>query len=175
MRTRVMPLVLLFLLGAGAIACEGDSTQPAVTPPDLPAMDADGIRAALVVEDRTADVTTLVVSVDARALELGAYQGSLEFDTGRFVLVDAEAPHGADGFRVVNPSAAGTIRFAGFTTEGFTSPVAVRLRLQGPAELRDGDVVLMLDVAGTVDGQVVARSQYQTPRQLFTAPSSTVR
>jgi hypothetical protein len=162
--------VLIFLLGAGVLACTGDSTQPALVPADLPAMDEDGVRAAVVLEEQAEGVATLVVSVDARALELGAYQGRLEFDAERFALLDAEAPHGSDGFRVVNAAEPGIIRFAGFTTDGFTSPVAVRLRLRGAGELRSSDVALVLDVAGTVDGEAVDRARYQTPQQLFTTP-----
>lgn len=175
MRTRVMPLVLVLALAGGTAGCEGDSTRPVMDPADLPAMEQDGVRAAIVLEDITEDVVTLAISVDARALELGAYQGSLEFDTGRLVLLEAEAPHGQDGFRVVNVVAPGTVRFAGFTTEGFTSPVAVRLRLQGAGGVSAQDLTLALDVAGTLEGQTVARSQYQTPRELFADPAWRVR
>src|SRR5437016_1029780 len=121
MRSRMVLLALLAFLGA----CRDDGVA-LLAPPVLL---ESGVQAYLIQEaGSTSTRVVLTVRVDSKDINYTAYQGRLEFIPGSFEVLEASTPVG-DGYRVVNTSSAaiGVIRFAGFTSDGFSQPVAVRL------------------------------------------------
>ena len=100
----------------------------------------------------------LLVRVEGAGMVLGSYEGRVLFDP-KVLTVDS-AVAGRDGSRFVNPADAphGTIRFAGFTTSGFTNPTALRIvaRMAGPIDR--AHVSAIIAVAGDLEGKPVPRA-----------------
>jgi hypothetical protein len=102
--------------------------------------------------------TVLAVRVDGRGLVLGSYEGNLSFDPAAFALDSAIV--GRDGSRFVNAGAAktGAVRFAGFTTTGFTSADAITLIGRALKPLEQSHVTASITVAGDLDGRKVPKA-----------------
>ncbi|MDB4917108.1 MAG: hypothetical protein JWM95_4752 [Gemmatimonadetes bacterium] len=100
----------------------------------------------------------LLVRVEGDGMVLGSYQGRVHFDPAAFV-VDSTAA-GKDGSRYVNAAEAakGSIRFAGFTTNGFKSADAVRIVGHATRPLASAKIAAELEVAGDLDGKSVAKT-----------------
>ena len=88
---------------------------------------------------------------------LGSYEGRMHFDPGALVVDSAYA--GRDGSRFVNAEDAkgGSIRFAGFTTSGFTTQDAVTLIARPLKALDQAHVTASIAVAGDLDGKPVPK------------------
>lgn len=99
----------------------------------------------------------VVVRVNGEGLVLGSYSGRVRFNPREFV-VDSTLV-GSDGSRYVNgnEAARGTLRFAGFTTTGFTSDVALRIVGHTTAAGTVPRFSALLDVAGNLAGTGVPR------------------
>ncbi len=122
----------------------------------LALLEAPTVLLRIVRESGSADRVVLVLRVEGSGVALGSYQGTVTYDPA--VLMVDSATVGRDGFRFVNANNAskGSVRFAGFTANGFTGTDAVRIvaRLRGPLE--NAKLNAMLEVAGDVDGRRIA-------------------
>jgi hypothetical protein len=100
----------------------------------------------------------LVVRVEGRGMVLGSYEGKVSFDPKAFAVDSAIV--GRDGSRFVNAgdTKSGVIRFAGFTTTGFTSPDAVTLIGRALKPLEQSHVAASVAVAGDLDGRKVPKA-----------------
>ena len=105
----------------------------------------------------TANRVVLVVRVDGRGMVLGSYEGRVHFDPAALEVDSAIA--GRDGSRFVNAADAksGSIRFAGFTTNGFKSSDAVTLIGRALKPLEQSHVAASVEVAGDLDGHAVPK------------------
>jgi len=105
-------------------------------------------------------LATLQVHLRPTDMALGAYQGSLHYESGALSIMSISAP-GKDGTRMFNAadSAKGVVRFAGFTTTGFTGTVALTLVVRPARPLGRAGLVAAVDVAGDVDGKAVAKER----------------
>ncbi|MES2179728.1 MAG: hypothetical protein V4550_17850 [Gemmatimonadota bacterium] len=143
-----------FAGGALLFAAVSAFTPTAAHAPAVPSVRVAVVRAAESTDKRI----VLFVRVDGTGLVLGSYQGHLHFDPAAFVVDSAVA--GKDGSRYVNPADApkGAIRFAGFTTSGFTSSDAVRIVGRSLKPLAAAKITAELEVAGDLDGKAVAKA-----------------
>jgi hypothetical protein len=144
-----------------AIACDEELSGPPPTMevPTLPNVTAEGIRAAVVLEQNDRDGVVLAVRFDETAERLGAYQGSLTFKTDVYRFVEASVPE--DGYRVFNDATAeqGVIKFAGFAVEGFSEREALRVQLRPRATFDPSKIGLLIDVVGTLEGVAIPRQR----------------
>lgn len=148
MRPRVLLCVGL-LLGASAFARPQKTARAAA-----PSVQVSVVRSP----QSTAQRVVLVVRVDGKGMVLGSYEGRLSFDPAAFALDSAIV--GRDGSRFVNAAEAksGAIRFAGFTTNGFTSTDAVTLIGRPLKPLEQSHVMASIRVAGDLDGRAVPKA-----------------
>lgn len=156
MKSRLLPLIGLLVF-----ACADDATQPTVE--GFPPVDDGAVRVDVEVRP-VGNMTAIVrLMIDARSLQLGAYQGRFRFDPEALELVEATLPE--DNFRFVNTNRAakGEIRYAGFTVSAFESPVALELRFRQKRALRLEDVSAELEVVGDVMGVEVKRERILEP------------
>ena len=154
---------LLRFTGGVVLACACVVATPNA---DARATSVDGVDAAPMVRvtvvrsrESTARRIVLLVRIEGVGLVLGSYQGRLRYDPSAFV-VDSSTP-GRDGSRYVNAadaSSRGWIRFAGFTTTGFTSTDAVRIVGHAVKPLAMAHIAAKLDVAGDLEGKPVPKS-----------------
>lgn len=102
--------------------------------------------------------TVLLIRVESEGLVLGSYQGTLTFDAGALKVDSATV--GRDNFRFVNANgaASGTIRFAGFTTSGFTGSDAVRIVARATKPIESAKLNALLEVAGDLEGKPVSKA-----------------
>ena len=122
----------------------------------------------MVVVEYDDDQTRVTVRFDTETLELGAYQGTFNFDAKVLTLVDFSVP--VDGYRLANTleAANGQIRFAGFSTKTFESPVVLTLVFKnlaavGPETLLSVDI----DVLGNPQSQAVPSAMIHAPVRQF--------
>ena len=103
---------------------------------------------------------TLQVHLRPTDLVLGSYQGSLRYEPGSLSIVAVSAP-GKDGTRMFNAadSARGVVRFAGFSTSGFTSTEVLTLVVKPMRPLERAGLIAAVDVAGDLDGKAVAKAR----------------
>ena len=118
----------------------------------------------VVIEESIRDSTgliTLTVRLKATGVELGAYQGKLEFEPGALDIVTATSPRG-DGTRMVNAadSTLGVVRFAGYALPGFKDDVAMTLVVRSRGAMAAARVRAALEVAGDVDGVPIAAEAF---------------
>jgi len=109
----------------------------------------------------TGDSAVFVVSVVGKGLPMASYQGTVTFNTAALQVVEAVTPNAASGeFRIVNAAeaASGTIRFAGFATENFSSVEAFRIVGRFKPGKLPLNMVGALDVAGEVSGSAIKAS-----------------
>jgi hypothetical protein len=156
MKSRFLPLIGLLIC-----ACADDATQPTVD--GFPPVDDGTVRVDIEVRPVSSTMSIIRVMIDARSLEIGAYQGRFQFDPEALELVEATLPE--DNYRFVNTNRAseGEIRYAGFTVSAFESPVALELRFRNRREVRLEDVSAELEVVGDVMGVEVARQRILRP------------
>ena len=154
-------------------------TSDAATVPLIP-LATEGVRASLALVDSAAGSATVVVAIDARGLDVGAYQGEVGYDRDALELVSAEAvrPATGGGNRYVNAGAgggdgAGAVRFAGFRADG---PVAARGGDQVARlvfRVRDWSAVgalrVTLEAAGGADGRAVSGTRLMTGARVVSA------
>lgn len=150
----------MFCVGLiAAVACDDEPNSPQVTEvPALPSATTEGFRAAVVLERNDRDSVVLTVRFDENSERLGAYQGSITFETDAFQFVDASVPD--DGFRIFNaePAGRGVIKFAGFSVAGFTGTEALRINLKPKTNFDPSKIGLVIDVVGTIEGARVPRA-----------------
>jgi hypothetical protein len=95
--------------------------------------------------------------VGAKDVEVGAYQGRLTFNPAALEVLDIR-PLTVDGeFRIVNKDsvAAGSIPFAAFTSEAFSSTVVFDLVVRPILDLQTANLVAQLAVVGETSGVAV--------------------
>ena len=106
---------------------------------------------------------------------VGAYQATLRFDAGVFSLEHAimTDQSGTGDFGVVNDAGApqGTVRFAGFSIQGFEVRDVLELSFRSPRPLQSGDLTLSLDVVGTPDGSKVTPDELAVSSDMQPATS----
>ena len=159
---------ILSLVGAAFVAATGSATAARAEAQSRPtaakgSAPAGSVRVSVHRgSESDANRVVLFVQVASTGLALGSYQGELRFDASALVVDSAIA--GRDGSRFVNATdkARGTIRFAGFTTSGFTGDDAVRIIAHGSrplslAQLAQG-LSAKLDIAGDIDGRQLPKS-----------------
>lgn len=150
----------MFCVGLIAlVACDDEPNSPQVTEvPALPSATTDGVRAAVVLERNDRNSVVLAVRFDEGSERLGAYQGSITFETDAFQFIDASVPD--DGFRIFNAGNAGlgVIKFAGFSVEGFTGTEALRINLNPGTDFDPSTIGLVIDVVGTIEGARVPQA-----------------
>jgi hypothetical protein len=126
-------------------------------------MTARGVRAAAVIVDSSSSTVAVGVDLQTSQISLGAYQGTVSYDTAGLSLLSADAS--GDG-RFANASAAGVVRFAGFSTSGFTTKRAILMRFA----VRDWRAVRRLSVelstAGTATGERLTGDGMQSSRTI---------
>jgi hypothetical protein len=161
--------------GVLALAAIGCAERPLVTsaaPAALqPPLVRDGVRASLALVDSAATLATVVVTVDARGMEVGAYSGRVAYDSTALELVSSTVPQ--DGSRFSNAAEPGVVRFAGFTTGAFRSDTAAELTFRvrdwrGLRALR-----ATLAKAGTTSGAAVGQASLQSAPVVLSAVRST--
>ncbi|HET8770328.1 MAG TPA: hypothetical protein VFM71_05015 [Gemmatimonadaceae bacterium] len=143
------PFYLALALFAGPTVLAAQAASPAVR---------------VVIEESIRDsagLVTLTVRFKATGVELGAYQGKLEFEPGAFDIVSATSPRG-DGTRMVNAadSASGVVRFAGYGLPGFKDDMAMTLVVRPRGTMVAARVRAGLEVAGDVDGVPIAAESF---------------
>jgi hypothetical protein len=157
--------------GVLALAAIGCGERPLVTSAAAvapkPPLARDGVRASLALVDSTAGLATVVVTVDARGMEVGAYSGRVAYDSAGLELVSATVPQ--DGSRFSNAAERGVVRFAGFTTGAFRSDTAAALtfRVHDWRALRA--LRATLAKAGTTSGKAVGQASLQSAPELHSA------
>lgn len=148
MQWRLTPAVITAIVLAGGFASE--RAQAAALPV------APSVRVSIVRDSPTiGDRIVLLVRVEGAGMVLGSYEGRVAFDPSALVVDSVVA--GRDGSRFVNPSAAqrGTIRFAGFTTTGFTSSTALRIVGRTLAPIARANLSAVVSVAGDLNGKPI--------------------
>lgn len=102
---------------------------------------------------------TVALRLTGRQGRVGSYQGRLEFDPAVLGIVEAgmtDAEGGEDlGILNAQEADSGRLRFAGFSAKGFEVRDILKLRFRSSRPLHAGDLRLILDVVGTVNGQEV--------------------
>lgn len=160
---RRLPMVALSVV----VACDqqGSARNSLVAPQPLPHRGAR----VYVVEEAFggASKRTFTVHVDTRDIALGAYSGTIDFDSEGIVLVGSSVP--ADGMRLVNLVAPGVVKFAGFATKEFTGTVAATLTLRSARAIDATALHATLDVVGDVDGIAAPRTQLIEESRVFSA------
>ncbi len=152
------PLVLAVLL---CVACVDEAPMPDVT--DLPPLEAGTVRVNIRVEEGSGDTRLIELTLDAKALDIGAYQGRMVFDPHQMELLEVNTPD--DNLRLVNTNNAliGEIRFAGVAATTFDSPVILELRITAGASFDPNDMHAELDVVGDLLGTQVGRQDIAPP------------
>jgi hypothetical protein len=119
----------------------------------------------------TPGTTTYVVRVITTRGDLASYQGTVTFTPGSAELVGALAARGGDGeMFLVNPQAeAGTIRFAAFATERFSTDEAFRFTVRPAATRSAMQLRGTLDVAGVVGGSAIEAAQLKAAKGVYDA------
>ncbi len=147
-------------------ACVEEPTKPP-SEIEFPVVLPGTVRATLVAEPRLDQTVLATVRIDAHSLKLGAYQGRLTFDHRNLTLVNVILPE--DGYRFINTEGAdqGLIRFAGFTTEGFTHPVAMVLEFESSGSVDLTGVNIELEVIGDIEGSQVEKRRILEPAKVI--------
>lgn len=156
---------------AVTVACRDDgATAPAI---DLTRLVPTGGTQLVLQEEPgpTPGTTTYVVRVLTKREDLASYQGTITFAPGSAELVGALAPRGGDGeMFLVNPQGeAGTIRFAAFATERFSTDEALRFTVRPTGSLGAMQLRGMLDVAGVVGGSALEAAQLKAAEGVYDA------
>ena len=109
----------------------------------------------------TPGTQALVIRLEPRDFVLGAYQGRLEYERGSLQVLSLAASQRDNGTRLYNAadSAKGVIRFAGYTTAGFTSTTVLTLVVRPLKSLAAAKVRVELDVAGDLDGKSIPKDR----------------
>lgn len=107
------------------------------------------------------DSAVFVVSIVGNGVPVASYQGAVTFDVASMDVKAVETPTAVAGeFRIVNATelAQGSIRFAGFATEHFSTVEAFRI----VGNFKPGHVITnlvgRLDVAGETTGSAIRTS-----------------
>ena len=142
MNIRFLPLVGLLLL-----ACTEETMQPGSE--ESPPLSQGTVRVNIVSQPGVDGIVETRLMIDARSLELGAYQGRFRFDPEVLELVEVRMPEDNHRFVNTNGASEGEIRFAGFTVSAFESAVALELRFRARRELQVEDLAVdMIDGNG---------------------------
>ena len=147
---RSQTLLCLGLLAGAATSLPAQSAARSASPT---------VRVSVVRSPQSAaQRVVLIVRVDGKGLVLGSYEGQVSFDPAAFAVDSAVV--GRDGSRFVNAgdTKKGAIRFAGFTTNGFTSSDAVTLFGRAVKPMEQSHVVASIKVAGDLDGHAVPKA-----------------
>lgn len=139
--------------------------------PRLP-VDADaGVRVSLLVGPWIDGAQEVAVWMETDEDRLGAYQARLRFDVA--VLRFDRADWSDEGFRVLNEegAASGQIRFAGFKAHGFADPEVLRVRFRTTRSIAQGDIELLLEAIGTLEGEAVDPALMSAQPGLYALPT----
>ena len=153
-RSRVLLCAGLLAGAAGAARAQAVPHAKAAVRAASPTVHVTVVRAP----QSTAQRLMLVVRVEGKGLVLGSYEGQVSFDPAAFIVDSAIV--GRDGSRFVNAGDAkkGSVRFAGFTTNGFTTADAVTLIGHAVKPLEQLHVGASIKVAGDLDGHAVPKA-----------------
>jgi hypothetical protein len=156
---RIAPFLVVAAFMCG---CGDDPMGAHATLMELPLEDGD-VRAVVTAQVLGDGLTSVEISLHAQSVEIGAYQGRVMFEPSVLKFVQESMPDG--GYRVVNTLRAseGEIRFAGFTVEGYASPVVLKLWFEAARLVQDGDVAVDLEVVGDLLGKEVPRGRVMKP------------
>ena len=157
MKTRWLVLPGLLL----ALGCAEEATEPGT---ELIPLAEGAVQVNVVAEPGAEGITVTTLTIEAKALALGAYQGRFRFNPQVLELIDYSVPQGDYRFVNVNGASEGEIRYAGFTVEAFESPVALVLRFRTKRALSEEDLSAELEVVGDVLGREVKRERILEPR-----------
>ncbi len=156
-------LVGLLLVGAtvGTSACA--EKHPTAPKTDLVTMVGKGNVQVMIQQDTRVggDSAVFVINIVGNGVPVASYQGVLTFDPGSMAISAAPTPTGETGeFRIVNAADAanGTVRFAGFATEHFSTTEAFRIVGHFKPGKVPTNLVGKLDVAGETTGAAIRAS-----------------
>lgn len=109
----------------------------------------------------TAGTQLLLIRLEPRDFVLGAYQGRLQYEPGSLQVMSLAASQRDNGTRLYNAadSAKGIIRFAGYTTSGFSSTGVLTLVVRPTKSIDAARVRVELDVAGDLDGKSLPKDR----------------
>jgi hypothetical protein len=164
MRRGIHLLVAGLVLAAGcADAPEAAAPPPGDALPALAPLTGDGVRAALV----SLDGTTLVLRVESPAVALGSVQGTIRFDPADFAVIEVRQL--TDGYAVANTAeaASGLLRFAAFGAQGLAGPDLFSIRIRPIRPLAQAELMVGLEVAGTVEGEPLPASRLIGTTRLY--------
>jgi hypothetical protein len=126
-------------------------------------------------EAASGDELTLVARVVGNGVDVGAYQGEVDFVPGTLELIGTTTPTVENELHIVNPAtfAQGRIRFAAYTTASkFTSSEAFTLRVKAVHALSDAAIVGKLEVVGEPTGRAVAKTKLLASRGIHDAATN---
>ncbi len=164
-------LVLLGVLGGCSDEpLAGPQASGLVEPTAIPDPVTMGVEASLSAEPYYDGEQVLRVRLDG--LSLGSYQARLRFDPKVLTLIEVlprEGGRPSGEFHVVNAGSTdlGEVRFAGFTVRGFGGDEMLVLRFSAPRAITPDQVHLELEVAGTLKGEPVRKTQLSVLRGAF--------
>ena len=150
-------------IAAVAVVTACAEKHPTAPKTDLVTLVGHGNVQVMVEQDTRAggDSAIFVVNIVGNSVPVASYQGVLTFDPNAMSVVQVPTPTGTSGeFRVVNAAdaATGTVRFAGFATEKFSTTEAFRLvGVFKPGKV-PVNIVGKLDVAGETTGSSIRAS-----------------
>lgn len=167
----IRTLATLAVLAVAATACRDEgTTAPAL---DLSRLVPTGGTQLVLQEEPgpTPGTTTYVVRVLTKREDLASYQGTITFAPGSAELVGTLATRGGEGeMFLVNPQAeAGSIRFAAFATERFSTDEALRFTVRPTGSLGAMQLRGTLDVAGVVGGSALEAAALKATEGVYDA------
>ena len=156
--------LLVGLVCASLTACASDRGDELSAPPEWVVSDVPGaVQASFQAGPWAAGAQSVWVRLTGVEGDLGAYQARAQFDPSKIELITAAMTDagGGEEFGVVNVEGAseGTVRFAGFSLEGFAVRDVAELRFSTPRPLEAGDIALTLEVIGTAEGAEVSADE----------------
>ena len=123
---------------------------------------AVAVRSVVDVGTPSPDGTVLVaVRVQPEGVRLGSYQGTLRFAPGSLRVVSVAAPRGGDATRMMNAAdtAAGVIRYAGFTVTRFQHDTVLTLRVRPTRAMAQAQLTASVEVAADSAGTRIPRDR----------------
>jgi hypothetical protein len=173
-RRPIASLLALSLLLVGGTACK--EKHPTAPKAELVTLVGQGKVQVMIQQDTRVkgDSAVFVVSIVGNGVPVASYQGTLTFDVGSMDIKAVETPTAVAGeFRIVNGTdmAKGSLRFAGFATERFSTVEAFRI----VGNFKPGNVPTnllgRLDVAGETTGSAIRASNLMASNAVLDAYS----
>lgn len=162
---RPLPWLLPLLLGAAACAADPSSSTPVYDagPALLPALAADGVRAAVI----TGPGGALALRLDVQGEAVGSVQGELTFDPA--VLSVSQVVPATGAYTAVNADglAAGRIRFATFSSGALPGGNLFELKGEARGSLTRALVRVRLEAAGTLEARTLEPARLHGTEGVF--------